>query len=90
MNQPEILHELANLNPPQAKFDTSSMLQALELLQHPEKTYPVIHITGSNGKGSTAAFLEAGLLAANYSIGKFTSPYIQRLNECIVLVVSHT
>lgn len=85
MNQPEILHELANLNPPQAKFDTSSMLQALELLQHPEKTYPVIHIAGSNGKGSTAAFLEAGLLAANYSVGKFTSPYIQRLNECIVL-----
>lgn len=85
MNNSAILQELANLNPPQAKFDTSSMLQTLELLKHPEKTYPVIHIAGSNGKGSTAAFLESGLLAANYKVGKFTSPYIHRLNECIVL-----
>lgn len=84
MNNSAILNELANLNPPQTKFDTSSMLQTLELLQHPEKTYPIIHIAGSNGKGSTAAFLESGLLAANYKVGKFTSPYIHRLNECIV------
>ncbi len=85
MNNSAILNELANLNPPQAKFDTSSMLQVLKLLHHPEKSYPVIHIAGSNGKGSTAAFLETGLIAAKYKVGKFTSPYIHRLNECIVL-----
>lgn len=85
MKTNEVLQELANLNPPQVEFNTNSMLQILELLNHPEKSYPVIHIAGSNGKGSTAAFLESGLLAANYTVGKFTSPYIHRLNECIVL-----
>lgn len=85
MKTNEILQELANLNPPRVEFNTNSMLQILELLNHPEKSYPVIHIAGSNGKGSTAAFLESGLLAANYTVGKFTSPYIHRLNECIVL-----
>jgi dihydrofolate synthase/folylpolyglutamate synthase len=80
-----ILAELANLNPPQSAFNSNSVKQALHLLGNPQQHYSVIHIAGTNGKGSSAAFLESGLLAAGYRVGKYTSPYIQALNECIVL-----
>lgn len=57
----------------------------LELLDNPQHKYKTIHITGTNGKGSTAAFLETGLLHAGYKVGKFTSPHIHKINECIAL-----
>lgn len=80
-----ILTELANLNPPKREFNSNSVRQALQLLGKPQDSYPVIHIAGTNGKGSTAAFIESGLLAAGYRVGKYTSPYIQEINECIRL-----
>ena len=61
------------------------MQRILELLAQPQHKYKVIHITGTNGKGSTAAFLETGLIHAGYKTGKFTSPYITQINECITL-----
>lgn len=61
------------------------MATALKILDNPQLTYPVIHITGTNGKGSTAAFIESGLLASGFKIGKFTSPYLFKINESIVL-----
>ncbi len=80
-----ILRELANLNPPQSAYGTKAIQCALNLLNNPQYTYKVIHIAGSNGKGSTASFLEAGLVAANYKVAKFTSPYIRSITECIVV-----
>lgn len=85
MNQQQILDELANLNPPQTEFNANAIKKALQLCDEPQHKYKVIHIAGTNGKGSTAAFLEAGLLAAGYRVGKYTSPYIHCLNECILL-----
>ncbi len=85
MNQQQILEELANLNPPQTEFNANAIKKALQLCNKPQHKYKVIHIAGTNGKGSTAAFLEAGLLAAGYRVGKYTSPYIHCLNECILL-----
>lgn len=85
MNQQQILDELANLNPLQTEFNANAIKKALQLWNQPQFEYKVIHIAGTNGKGSTAAFLEAGLLAAGYRVGKYTSPYIHCLNECILL-----
>ena len=85
MNQQQILDELANLNPPQTEFNANAIKKALQLCNEPQHKYKVIHIAGTNGKGSTAAFLEAGLLAAGYRVGKYTSPYIHCLNECILI-----
>ncbi len=85
MNQQQILDELANLNPPQTEFNANAIKKALQLCNEPQFQYKVIHIAGTNGKGSTAAFLEAGLLAADYRVGKYTSPYIHCLNECILV-----
>ncbi|WP_298260956.1 folylpolyglutamate synthase/dihydrofolate synthase family protein [Bradyrhizobium sp.] len=59
------------------------MQPLLERLGHPErKLPPVIHVAGTNGKGSTVAYLRAILEAAGLRVHAFTSPYLVRLNEC--------
>jgi dihydrofolate synthase/folylpolyglutamate synthase len=74
-------------NPGNAKITpgTEQIRQVLRLLNNPQNKYKVIHITGSNGKGSTAAFIETGLQYAGYRVGKFSSPHIKIINECIAL-----
>ena len=56
-----------------------------ELLGEPCKNKKIIHIAGTNGKGSTATFLESIFFAAGYSVAKFTSPHILRFNERILV-----
>ena len=53
----------------------------IELLGSPQLQYPAIHITGTNGKTSTARMTTALLVSAGLSVGTDTSPYLQRLNE---------
>ena len=52
-----------------------------ELLGEPQHAYPVVHLTGTNGKGSTARMLTALLTARGLSVGTYTSPHLQRVNE---------
>lgn len=54
---------------------------ALSYLDNPHKGLPVIHITGTNGKGSTTTYLKQLLLIQGLSVGAFTSPHIMRFNE---------
>ena len=59
------------------------MHRLLAALGHPEqKLPPVIHVAGTNGKGSTVAYLRAILEAASLRVHTFTSPYLVRINEC--------
>ncbi|HTZ09958.1 MAG TPA: folylpolyglutamate synthase/dihydrofolate synthase family protein [Acidimicrobiales bacterium] len=51
------------------------------LLGDPQLTYPVVHLTGTNGKGSTARILTELLLAMGLSVGTYTSPNLERVNE---------
>ena len=55
--------------------------ELLEKLGHPERTIKFVHVTGTNGKGSTCAMLASILRAAGYRTGLYTSPYIFRFNE---------
>ena len=55
----------------------------LEELGHPEKKLPVIHVAGTNGKGSTCAMLSSVLQAAGYKTGLFISPYVVSFRERI-------
>jgi dihydrofolate synthase / folylpolyglutamate synthase len=64
---------------------TKRITQVLQELGNPQHKYKVIHITGTNGKGSTAAFIETALCHAGYKVGKFSSPHIKVINECICL-----
>ena len=56
-----------------------------ERLGHPERNLKFIHVAGTNGKGSTCKMLACILEAAGYSVGLYTSPYIERFNERIML-----
>lgn len=66
-----------------AKFDLENIAILAERLGHPERIYPSVHIAGTNGKGSTAAFLESILRSAGYRTGLYTSPHLERINERI-------
>ncbi len=57
------------------------MRRLMARLGHPEARYPSVLITGTNGKGSTAAFLEAVLAAQGYKTGLFTSPHLVDVRE---------
>ncbi len=54
------------------------------VLGDPQAAYPVIHLTGTNGKGSTARMLEAILRGHGLSVGLYTSPHLEVLNERLV------
>src|ERR1700756_2630588 len=65
------------------KFDLENISVLAERLGRPERTYPSAHIAGTNGKGSTAAFLESILRHAGFRTGLNTSPHLERINERI-------
>src|SRR5271167_2233132 len=64
-----------------AKFDLENTTVLLERLGRPDRAYPTVHIAGTNGKGSTAAFVEAILRDAGFRTGLNTSPHLERINE---------
>lgn len=55
----------------------------VEALGSPHRAYPVIHITGTNGKGSTTQMITRLLMAQGLSVGTYTSPHLERINERI-------
>lgn len=57
----------------------------MEKLDHPEKKLMAVHVGGTNGKGSTVTYLRSVLQEAGYTVGTFTSPYIEQFNERISL-----
>ncbi|OAB48089.1 bifunctional folylpolyglutamate synthase/dihydrofolate synthase [Paenibacillus antarcticus] len=59
----------------------SRMEMMMEQLGRPERRLKFIHVAGTNGKGSTCAFLTKVLLATGYSVGTFTSPYITKFTN---------
>ena len=77
--------KLDSIDKNKIKLGLENMEKALKILGNPERKYKIIHIAGTNGKGSTAAFLEAGLIEAGYKTGKYTSPEIYRFNERITV-----
>src|ERR1700751_3937818 len=66
-----------------AKFNLENITELLERLGRPDRAYPCVHIAGTNGKGSTAAFLETILRDAGFRTGLNTSPHLERINERI-------
>lgn len=59
------------------------MEELLRRLGNPQDDLKVIHVAGTNGKGSVSKYLEEGLSACGYKMGLYTSPYIERFNERI-------
>ena len=66
-----------------AKLGLERIRAILDALRNPEKAYRVIHVAGTNGKGSTCAMIAAGLMAAGVRTGLFTSPHLIEPTERI-------
>jgi len=77
-----ILARLLALHPKRIDLSLDRMWHVLERLGHPEKSLPpIIHVAGTNGKGSTIAFMRAMLEAAGARVHVYTSPNLVHLNE---------
>jgi dihydrofolate synthase/folylpolyglutamate synthase len=67
------------------KLGLERMQEACALLDEPQRSAPVLHVAGTNGKGSTCAFAEASLRAAGLRTGLYTSPHLTHFCERIRL-----
>src|SRR5215213_5691424 len=77
-----ILAELKTLHPRLIDLSLGRIEALLAKLGHPEQRLPpVIHVAGTNGKGSTIAFMRAILEAAGLRVHVYTSPHLVRFNE---------
>lgn len=77
-----VLARLLALHPKRIDLSLDRMERLLAALSHPERRLPpVIHVAGTNGKGSTIAFMRAVLEAAGKSVHVYTSPNLVRINE---------
>ena len=84
-----ILARLLALHPKRIDLSLDRIERLLAALGNPErKLPPVIHVAGTNGKGSTIAYLRAILEAAGLRVHVYTSPYLVRINECFRIGVS--
>jgi len=63
------------------KLGLENITRYLGTLGDPQKSYPTVHLAGTNGKGSTAAMLATVLQAAGYRTGLFTSPHLVEFRE---------
>jgi len=77
------LQELYGLGKFGIKLGLDNISSLLQSLGNPHHQWPSIHIAGSNGKGSTAAFLDAALRAAGHRVGLYTSPHLVDFRERI-------
>lgn len=74
---------IANLSPSHIDLGLDRMTQLMERLGNPHLQFKSIHIAGTNGKGSTAAFIASVLSEAGYRAGLYTSPHLERFSERI-------
>lgn len=78
-----LLDELYSYSMHGIKLGLDNIKALCESLGNPQNDYKVIHVAGTNGKGSTATTLETILLENGYKVGKYTSPHILKFNERI-------
>ena len=76
------LHSRIGLN---FRSGLGRMQRAVDLLGNPEQTYPIIHVTGTNGKGSTIAFMRELFARHGKKVGTFTSPHIVSIHDRICI-----
>lgn len=78
----EWLHSRIGLN---FRSGLGRIQQAVDLLGNPEQSYPIIHVTGTNGKGSTIAFMRELFMGHGKKVATFTSPHIVSINDRICI-----
>lgn len=81
----EALRKLASLQKSGVRLGLERMHDAMERLHDPHRRYAVVHIAGTNGKGSTSAYITTILQGAGFRVGRYTSPHLARASERIVV-----
>jgi dihydrofolate synthase/folylpolyglutamate synthase len=81
VNYSEAVEYLVTLKARGVSLGLDRMRRFMDALGNPQSSVPCLHIAGTNGKGSTAAMLEAILRASGWRVGLYTSPHLVRLRE---------
>lgn len=81
MNYVEAIHYIEEIPKFTKKNKQSHTRDCLERLGNPDRAFDVVHVAGSNGKGSVCAFTAAVLQKNGYRVGLFTSPHLVKTNE---------
>ncbi|MBM7642435.1 bifunctional folylpolyglutamate synthase/dihydrofolate synthase [Streptococcus loxodontisalivarius] len=85
MNYQETLNYIHSFKAKGRPTNLERMRWVLDKIGNPQNTFPAVHIVGTNGKGSTTAYLREIFKQAGYKTGSFTSPFIRRFNERIAI-----
>lgn len=72
---------LEALKPSDVRMGLDRVAEALEALGNPQDKVPAVHVAGTNGKGSTCAFIDALVRAHGKRVGFYSSPHLERVNE---------
>lgn len=83
VDYPAVRDYLYGLKHHGAKFGIDRMALLARRLGHPDRSFPVVHIAGTNGKGSVAAMVESILRSSGLKVGFFSSPHLVRQGERI-------
>ncbi len=78
---PALMEYLDSLILHGVKLGLHNIEQLLAAVDNPHRRYPIVHVAGTNGKGSVLTFLNAMLRAAGYHTGRFTSPHLTTVHE---------
>ena len=83
MTEAEAIEKIHSVYPSGKKEGLTNMRAVMARLGDVQDHVPMVHVAGTNGKGSTCAMIERALREAGYKTGLYTSPYIERYNERI-------
>ena len=83
MNYDEALKYISNTNRFGIKLGLETISKLLELLGNPQENLNIIHVAGTNGKGSVCSFISNILIDGGFSVGLYTSPYLENFTERI-------
>lgn len=89
MNYEEALKYISDTYRFGSKLGLENIKKLTELLGNPQDKYKIIHIAGTNGKGSTSNMIHDVLVASGYKVGLFISPYLQEFTERIQINKNH-
>ncbi|MDO5292396.1 MAG: folylpolyglutamate synthase/dihydrofolate synthase family protein [bacterium] len=86
MNYNEAMDYLKEVSCYGGKLGLESIQELLKRLDHPENELKFVHVAGTNGKGSTSAYLASILAEADYTVGRYISPVVVAYEECIQVI----
>lgn len=79
----EAIYYIEHIQRTNKRTNLNRMKKCAEILGNPQNQFKIIHIAGTNGKGSTACYIKSILMKKGYRVGFFVSPYIISFNERI-------